>query len=181
MNSSEKEELKRKREEIKLEYRQKRIFLVIYILLCSLFLAGCFLLISNSEYLINRFGEFGGQLRLIIVWIGILLFGIFEITLLRSLFVPPIMLKITEEGFYSKAYGFIEWTQLTDIYMKKVSSSTFIAFHVKDYNLIKSKMSLFQKILQLGNYEECSISLGATGAKIQDVYNIMESYFLKNN
>ena len=164
-----------------MEYRQKRIFLIIYFLLCGLFLVGCVYLISSPEYLINRFGEFGGQLRLIIVWIGILLFGIFEITFLKSLIVPTLMLKITDEGFYSKNYGFIEWTQLTDIYMKKVSSSTFIAFHVKDYNSIKSKMSIFTKIMTLGNGEECSISLGATGANIQDVYKIMETHFLNNN
>ena len=160
-----------------MEFYQKRWRVMLGIIVLAGLIYACVIIFTHAAEFAavsdNIFLSTPGGIKLFAIF-AIILFGLLGIPAIKSIINPKLALKITDEGFYTPTYGFIEWDNIVSIEPMPISMFTkFIKFYVRDFSKVQANMSNLSKILMTPDGERCSINLGGTGADFNMVYNIM--------
>lgn len=87
---------------------------------------------------------------------------------------PDCLFYVTNDGFWCKHYGFINWDNVADICVKNVGFDTVICFQLKDIK--KTKMPIFTKLSKQYRTKNFYITLSESFDKVNEVYKLMKSY-----
>lgn len=87
---------------------------------------------------------------------------------------PDCLFYVTDEGFWCKHYGFIEWNNIADLSIRNVGFETVIWFQVKD--ITKTKMPILTKFSRPYRMRNFYISLTGAFDEVNEVYKLMKSY-----
>ena len=129
--------------------------------LCSYFAEH--VIFSNSIFWIAWSIMFGGIIGL---------FG--TVYYLFSLFKPTkFVMKINQDGFLTQAYGFVFWSNISNLKLDRIQGSNYITFDIKEGVLNNKK-----PIIIFSN--PYVISLFYTGVNAKKLYNIMQQYLTKS-
>ena len=157
---------------------QKRSSVILYIIGCIGFVIFGLVLLHvyyhHPEYIDIR----DRMLTPILAWASIIFFGIIGLPVITMTFIKPKhMLEISDKGFYSDSWGFIEWDNVYGINLINIRGTKIIMFNIKN---ISDKHKYRQKINRLLTGYNFDIALSGTGANVEEVYNIMLNHLNKS-
>lgn len=103
-------------------------------------------------------------------WIIFVLAALISFPILTSMFIYPMKLfYVSDNGFWSIFYGFIEWNNLKSV---QLLNSKCLSFELIDYNL--QSLSLFSKLLyQVFRQSRFCLCFWCTNVNVSDVYKFL--------
>ena len=129
--------------------------------LCSYFAEH--VILSNSIFWIVWSIVFGGIIGL---------FG--TLYCLFSLFKPTkFVMKINQDGFLTQTYGFVSWSNISNLNLDSIQGSNYITFDIKEGMLNNKKPTIIFS-------NPYVISLFYTGVNAKKLYNIIQQYLTKS-
>ena len=128
-----------------------------------------YLYLLGSLFFVSA-GIFILPINILIGLSGIIFFGICGIFFIISIIKPKLLLEISEDGFYTNTWGYIEWNNIEKISISNIESQKFIMFNTK--NLI-NKNKLRQNANKSLTGYNFDITLAGTGADIKTIYKLM--------
>ena len=87
---------------------------------------------------------------------------------------PDCLFYVKEDGFWCKSYGFIKWSNVSDLNIKNVGFQTVICFKLRD--LSETKMPLLTKFSKPYRTKNFYIELSASFDEVNEIYKIMKSH-----
>lgn len=108
------------------------------------------------------------------IFFGVIL-GLFGIIYcVFSLFKPTkFVMKINQDGFLTQTYGFVSWSNISNLNLDRIQGSNYITFDIKEGMLNNRKPTIIFS-------NPYVISLFYTGVKAKKLYNLMQQYLTKN-
>ena len=109
-------------------------------------------------------------------WLSIVFFGIIGLPVITMTFIKPkLILEISDKGFYSDSWGFIEWQNINEVTLTNICGTKIIMFNVK--NMLDKHRQKSNRALTGYDFD---IALSGTGANVEEIYNIMLNHLNKS-
>lgn len=114
----------------------------------------------------------------IVGWLGFIFFGLIGLPVLSLCAVHPMKFFLADEnGFWTKAYGYIEWSNLESV---KLGTSGILLFNVKNPDIVLNKLPFYSKFFmnlsKICSNACFSISFSLTDADINNIYKLMADH-----
>lgn len=117
----------------------------------------------------------------IVGWLGFIFFGILGLPVLILGAVHPMkFFGADENGFWTRTYGYIEWSNLESV---KIGSLNILLFNVKNPDMVLDKLPFYSKFFM--NLSKTisnagfSTSFACTDIDINSIYNLMVQHIDK--
>lgn len=162
------------------EVFQKRSSLLVYILGSVLVLLVGYFYMHNAVELSDQCNPIRGccfQDPMLYYILGKGLVGYFGLCIFAftcMLISPYRLFYLNDDGFWTKDYGFVNWDNVSKIYMDNIAYQTAIFFAVKDDKNIK--ISFFKKIIRFFRKGDLYIELSAGFNEVNEVFKLMKPH-----
>lgn len=161
-------------------YNTRYSYLIIFLVaLIFTVISVFFILEANSfaRFCTVRFCSNDPYFYWIIGWILLLVFGFVGLPIsVLTIIHPKKVFWADENGFWNEKYGYIEWSELTDV---ELVNSCVLNFMVKNPENLYKKLPFFEKLfIKIFNkkFVKFAASFVGTTSKSQEIYE-----FMKNN
>ena len=158
---------------------QKRSLAILYMVLCMGFVILGLILLHVHYYDPESIDIRYRMLTPIVAWASIVFFGIIGLPVITMSFIKPkLILEITDNGFYSDSWGYVEWKNVNEVILINIRGTKIIMFNIKN---ILEKHKYRQKTNRLLTGYNFDIALSGTGANVEEIYNIMLNHLNKSS
>ena len=82
-------------------------------------------------------------------------------------------MKINQDGFLTQTYGFVSWSNISNLNLDRIQGSNYITFDIKEGVLNNRKPTIIFS-------NPYVVALFYTGVNAKKLYNIMQQYMTKN-
>ena len=161
------------------EVFQNRRRLMLYTFGCLLFLGVGYFYMINAVAIsdqCNPMRELCFDNFLVYQNFGKLLIGLFGLSALSFAYMlirPFRIFYLTDDGFWTKDYGFIKWNDVNKLYMDNLVDHTVICFRVKETT--KLKLTLLKKIVRYFKKGDLYIDLSSEYEEVNEVFKLMRT------
>ncbi len=168
-------------EEIQIELSRNKILLLL-LLGIVFFLISVILITKPSEFLNYKMRS--EKLILIIGWVGFILFGIITMFLFIKLFDSKPGLVINKKGILDNTStnpsGFIKWSDIISVVVKKSGYIQFILIKVKNPNEYIERSGRINRIALKQNTREHGTPLVLTSTSLKCSFEELKKYISEN-
>lgn len=161
------------------EVFQNRRILLLYTLACLIFFCVGYFYMVNAAAIssqCNPMRELCFDNPLVYQNFGKVLVGIFGLCFLSFAYMlirPFRIFYLTDDGFWTKDYGFISWDDVNKLYIDNLVDRTVIFFKVKETT--KLKLALSKKIISYFKKGDLYIDLSLEYNEVNEVFKLMRT------
>ena len=99
--------------------------------------------------------------------------GLFSLCFAYMLIRPFRIFYLTDEGFWTKDYGFIKWEDVNKLYMDNLVDRVVIFFKVKDSS--KLRLTLLKRLVSHFKKGDLYIDLASEYGEVNEVFKLMRT------
>ncbi len=108
-------------------------------------------------------------------------FGLSMLVLIFYMIKPSKLFYINDDGFWSRDFGFISWSNVSDIYIDNVSCERVICFELKDEKVLNNPLYITQKIKKFLFGKNYSIGFAGNYTSVDEAYKLMKPHCQNEN